>query len=141
MIYFFAVSVFFFSIGLHRLKGPVSVTYLDYGSVLKGGNYLSFPFSLTCLLWGLALSPLIPDELKLTVVMVGVAAPVLFAFPAVKYLKPGWLRWLEQNHKDIIPFLQAEIQEMGPDVWDKRINTKEELEAWVYEVKKRWGTI
>lgn len=141
MIFFFGGSLVFFSIGLYRLKGPVSVTYLAYGSMAKGVNYLAFPFSLTLLLWGLGLLPIIPNESKMVVLMIGVIAPILLAFPALKYLKPKWLQWLEQNHKDIIPILQIEIQKMGPDAWDKQINTKEELESWVHEIKKSRGMI
>ncbi|MCB8944947.1 MAG: hypothetical protein H6658_14450 [Ardenticatenaceae bacterium] len=141
MIFFFAASLFFCSFGLHRLKGPVSVSYLDHSFMLKDANYLALPGALTFLLMGLALSPIVLDELKLTVLMVGIAAPFILAWPASKYLKPKWLRWLEQNHKDIIPFLQAEIQEMGPEIWDKQINTKEELESWVNQVKQRRGIV
>ena len=137
MIFLFGGSLYFFCIGLYRLKGPVSVTYLAYGSRLKGVNYFALPFALTLFLWGLALSQLIVDDFKMNLIMIGVLVPFVLAFPAHKYLKPKWLKWLEQNHGDIMPWIEAEINEMGTDVWDNQINTQEELETWVTEYREK----
>lgn len=133
----FAASVWLFVLGIVRLKGPVSVTYLYPGSILKGANYLALPGSLTLFMGLLAVLPFIPDEWKNTLIIGGLLVFILSFYPAFKYLKPEWLRWLERNHKEILPNLEMEIRRIGLDVWDKQINTQAELEAWVNEYRKR----
>ena len=54
---------------------------------------------------------------------------------AKRLLKPAWLRWLEKEHGAFLPILRQEIQKMGPEKWNRRINTQEELAEWINEVK------
>ena len=56
-------------------------------------------------------------------------------------LNPTWLKWLEREHADIIPFLKVEIQEYGIKNLDSQINTQEELEEWVLAVRKKYKGI
>ena len=54
-----------------------------------------------------------------------------------KWLKPTWVRWLEENHMDILNVLIEDARKT-PD-WAKRVNTQEGLETWVEEVKRKRG--
>lgn len=57
-----------------------------------------------------------------------------------KWFKPAWVRWLEENHGDILEILIEEARKT-PDWrdWGKRVSTQEGLEEWVEEVKRKRG--
>ena len=61
------------------------------------------------------------------------------------WLKPSWLRRLQQNHPDIYPFLRdVAREEVGDDPgkareWAEEMDAGEEQEAWVAGVRKRRG--
>lgn len=76
-------------------------------------------------------------------IFLGVASLMVGLTFARQLLKPVWLRWLEREHGDIVTTLQNEIQRIGPENWDRMINTQRELEVWVQEVlrKMREGNI
>lgn len=54
------------------------------------------------------------------------------------WLKPKWLRWLEQEHKSILPVLWEEVRKEG-HAWERRVRTQEQLEVWVAEVRHKHG--
>lgn len=64
---------------------------------------------------------------------------LLFNFVQPSFLKPAWLKWLEQEHGDIINLLIEDANRMGLDVWEKRVETQAGLEAWVAQVRHRKG--
>lgn len=53
------------------------------------------------------------------------------------WVKPAWVRWLEEENDDILDRLIEEAR--WTKDWEKRIATQEGLEAWVTEVRKKWG--
>jgi hypothetical protein len=59
------------------------------------------------------------------------------------WLKPRWIRQLQENHRDIYPFLrEAAQEEVGTDrkkadEWASKMDTVESQNAWVAEVRKR----
>lgn len=53
------------------------------------------------------------------------------------WIKPKWVRWLEEENDDIVDKLIEEAR--WTKDWDKRIATQEGLETWVAEVRKKWG--
>jgi tetratricopeptide (TPR) repeat protein len=61
------------------------------------------------------------------------------------WIKPTWLRWLQQNHPDIYPFLRdVAREEVGDDPakareWAEEMDAGEKQEAWVAGVRKRRG--
>ncbi|MEM8856802.1 MAG: hypothetical protein AAGD96_00690, partial [Chloroflexota bacterium] len=59
-----------------------------------------------------------------------------FAMMMPKF-KPIWWQWLIKEHGDIYPVLQKEIGIEGESIWEQRINTLEELEAWVNQVREK----
>ncbi len=66
----------------------------------------------------------------------GIIAVLVVVFQP-KWLKPKWVRWLEDNHGDILEMLIEEGRRT-PN-WSKRVNTQEGLEAWVTEVRRKHG--
>lgn len=54
-----------------------------------------------------------------------------------KWIKPRWVRWLEENHGDILELLIEEGRKTPG--WSKRVSTQEGLEAWVAEVRRKHG--
>jgi hypothetical protein len=58
-----------------------------------------------------------------------------------RWLVPPWLRWLEDNHKDILGLLKNEARKMGGNEWNRRVRTQEALEAWVEEVRRKHGRV
>ncbi len=133
----FLSGVILVGFGIYRYKGPVSVWYLAYGTYTVGHNYLAMPGGISTMLFALLISPFVPVKWKMPILILAIAIIIVGLIFAKRLWAPVWLRWLEQEHKDIIPILQAEIQKMGPDVWDKRINTREELESWVAEIRRK----
>jgi hypothetical protein len=61
------------------------------------------------------------------------------------WLKPKWIRQLQENHRDIYPFLrEAAQEEAGTDrkkaeEWASKMDTVESQNEWVAEVRKRLG--
>jgi hypothetical protein len=61
------------------------------------------------------------------------------------WLKPKWIRQLQENHPDIYPFLrEAAQEEVGTDwkkaeEWASKMDTVEGQNEWVAEVRKRLG--
>jgi hypothetical protein len=61
------------------------------------------------------------------------------------WLKPKWIRQLQENHPDIYPFLrEAAQEEVGTDrkkmdEWCRKMDTVEGQNEWVAEVRKRLG--
>ncbi len=63
----------------------------------------------------------------------------IFSFLQPSFLKPTWLKWLEQGHGDIMPILQQEANAMGLGIWEARVKTQADLETWVAEVRRKHG--
>lgn len=69
---------------------------------------------------------------------IGIIGIIFSLFPP-PFLKPAWFRWLEREHGDIMPLLQEEVQMMGERNWDNQMQTQEDLEVWVAEVRRKHG--
>jgi hypothetical protein len=131
------ISVFCFGFGIYRFKGPVSVWYIAYGVGSVEVNYISIPLGINVASLALATSTFIPGNWKIPVIFLGTGSLIGGFIFARRLFKPTWLRWLEKKHGGIMPILQNEIQRIGPESWDYKINTQEELEAWVAEVRRK----
>lgn len=58
-----------------------------------------------------------------------------------RYLVPRWIKWLEREHKSIVPLLIEEGRKMGRLNWQARVWTQKGLEEWIEEVQCRHGLI
>lgn len=133
----FLSGVILIGFGIYRYKGPVSVWYLAYGTYTVGHNYLAIPGGISAMLFALLIPSFVPVRWKMPILILAVAVIILGLIFAKRLWTPAWLRWLEQKHSAILPILQIEIQKMGPENWNRRINTQAELEEWINEVKRR----
>ncbi len=55
------------------------------------------------------------------------------------WLKPAWLRWLEENYGDVLEDLFAEARAMGMRKWAEQVKTQEGLERWADGVAQKHG--
>jgi hypothetical protein len=124
-------------IGIHRYKGPISVWYIAYGSATVSYSYLGIPIGTSLILLALATLPIVSDKWGMLIIFLAIAVSILGLIFAKYLFTPAWLRWLEQEHSAILPILRIEIQKMGPENWNRRINTQEDLAEWINEVKRR----
>ena len=63
----------------------------------------------------------------------------IFAYFEPNWLSPEWYRWLKEEHGDILPYLAEEAHQMGREEWLKRVETQEDLEQWVAELRRKHG--
>ncbi len=105
-----------------------------------GWFYLAIPLSIVFFAWGFVF--LIPDvqsrqKAFLYIGFFGFIPAIIIAIIRPRWLVPPWLRWLEDNHGDIIDLLRDEARQMGGREWDRQISTQKGLEQWVAEVRRK----
>ncbi|GAB4415445.1 MAG: hypothetical protein Fur0044_10540 [Anaerolineae bacterium] len=133
-------GVFILLRGIWLLKGGGKGAYL-VTHIYAGRVYAYIPFGIMALVWAMGTVPQSPD-IQSVFIFVGLGFGVLGGFFYIfqpSFLKPAWLRWLEQEHGDIMPILQQEAQAMGLKNWEKRVATQVGLEEWVEEVRRKRG--
>jgi len=54
------------------------------------------------------------------------------------WLKPKWLRWLEEEHGNIINLLWEDVRKDRWE-WERTVRTQEDLEEWVSTVRRKHG--
>jgi len=54
-----------------------------------------------------------------------------------RWLKPQWLRWLEDNYQNTLSLLQEDAIKMGKRNWGQQVSTQEGLEEWAEEVWRK----
>jgi hypothetical protein len=58
-----------------------------------------------------------------------------------EWMKPVWLRWLEQNHPELIPLLRDEVTSLRGQAifeWIRKVKTQEGFEQWVEEMAHKY---
>jgi hypothetical protein len=83
-----------------------------------------------------------PARLKLFFVSIAIGcglSVLIFLAVQPRFLKPEWLQWLEDNHKEHVPLLRREARQMGAFQWARRVKTQAGLEQWVGEVLHKHG--
>lgn len=144
LLFFFGsglVSLFF---GLIVQTGKMKRWWIIYSTPLApiGWFYGAIPFSLVFFAWGFVM--FIPNmEIRqkafLCVSFFGFIPSIILTMFRPRWLVPPWLRWLEDNHRDILSILKKEATQMGGITWDRRVKTQEDLEEWVEEVRQKYG--
>ena len=142
----FTISIFFFVIGflVHsgRFKGwwlntstPVTPTGMAYASIPAGFLYLC-----AGILFALPIAPVTRGDLALYLLTPLMIITIVLATWHPRWLKPKWLRWLEENHGSILHLLREDAKNMGKLEWDRQVRTQKELEDWVADVlhKQMW---
>jgi hypothetical protein len=120
--------------GIWMLGGGGKSWYFS-SNIYAGFSYAQIPIGI-CFIF-LSLATVTQLEL-FTGIGIGVGIlGLLFNFLQPSFLKPAWLKWLEREHGDIINLLSEDARRMGLEVWEKRVETQANLEAWVAEVRHR----
>jgi hypothetical protein len=119
--------------GYSRWKGKMHGSYFIYG-FFHEANYLAIPIGISSIVMGIAILPIIPNSFQLVLIYIGIVVMLLGFLVAWRLFKPEWVKWIEQNHKEIIPHLAVEIRDYG---W--HVNTQAELEQWIAEVRRKHG--
>jgi hypothetical protein len=139
--------------------GGMSITFLTWGILLRSG-YLRASYAVrgnpvfaspallhSLIFLGLALGvlailPLLPPEIRLNfgnfVFGPLIISVFVFAVWQPRWLRPKWLRWLEEEHSDVIEILWEEVRKEG-HTWGRRVQIQEQLEEWVAEVRRKHG--
>ena len=133
---------------IQLIRGKLKIWWiLPSSPIVPGGVvYWGIPASICMLITGFSL--LLPTvEMRSMVFMIGICTTIpkmfIFLIWRPRWLTPVWLRWLEENHKDVLPFLEKEAEDMsnkwgGSRNWAQRIDTQEGLEEWVAEVRQKY---
>lgn len=130
-LFFWGVGLILF--GYSRWKGRMHGSYFGYGFA-REANYMSIPGGVVLILLGIAISPILPPQLQMILIYVALFVMVIGFLIAWRLFKPEWVRWVEEYHKDIIPYLQIEIRDKG---W--HVTTQEELEDWLKELRAKYS--
>jgi len=62
---------------------------------------------------------------------------IVFALIKPFFLKPAWLRWLEERYGGMMPILKDEARKMGLELWQSKMQTQADIEAWAEEVLQK----
>lgn len=147
---FLTIGVFMIFYGIRLKKGFYKIWYMKPW-VRAGSNiYTLIPVGITAFLWGIIgllvlTAPKDNITLKYLTLILGIISigsiivGILLAFFFPDHMKPYWLKWLEGEHKDILPILRKEANQLGYPTWDNLVKTQADLENWVAEVRRKHG--
>lgn len=145
LLWLLAAGVGLIYAGVSGLLGYRRRAYIypfEYGYVTSGVNYGSIPLGIMATSWAILLILPLAEAWHtgclLTSSLLGVLG-VLLGMLQPKFMMPKWYRWLKENHADVLPLLREDVREVGYDIWRKRTDTQEGLEAWVEEVRQKHG--
>ena len=142
--------------------GGMSITFLTFGTLARLGYfkgvyagkgfpvlvprelvYGMIPFGLMVGIF--AILPLIPPTNELRMKIVIYLVPPLWIIAGIlavwqpHWLKPAWLRWLEDNYGHVQEAIFAEARQMGIRNWETQVRTDEDLKRWADSVARKHG--
>jgi len=138
------VGVFLLYMGTMALRGHFKGLYLIKGIPLAAPAsviYTFFPGGIGALM--LAVVVVIPNmQIGRIIIFVGGSLVMLSALVLMlwkpRWLKPRWLRWLEDNYPSLINTLLEEARQAGR-AWETGIKTQEDLEEWAKRTAAKYG--
>lgn len=145
LLFLFGTGVSFVYIGVRGLLGYRRAGYLfpfRYGYVGGLVNYGAIPLGIMAIGWVIIIILPLPEHWEgyffIISSLIGFLGVLLGVFQP-RFMLPQWYRWLQENHKDILPLLREDVRRMGYKTWRRRTDTQESLEEWVAEVRWRHG--
>ena len=141
--FFFILSTIFLLVGVLVHTGVFKGWWLINSTPVTpiGIFYALIPSSLLFLILGVLIKlPLTPEkrgDMAMYILTPLMIVILVLATWQPRWLKPKWLRWLEDNHNALLPLLREDAKRMGARKWEKRVNTQEGLENWVEEVRRK----
>jgi hypothetical protein len=94
---------------------------------------MAIPGGITSIIFGVVILPITPKWFQPVLIYMAMFVMVLGFLLAWRLFKPQWVKWIEQNHKEVIPHLAVEIRDYG---W--YAETQEELEEWIAEIRRKY---
>jgi hypothetical protein len=70
---------------------------------------------------------------------VSIASILILLIWQPRWLKPIWLRWLEDNYGHVLELMFEEARQMGVRTWEAQVKTQADLEAWADSIAKKHG--
>jgi hypothetical protein len=133
-------GLFFIIRGIWMLNGGGKSWYFAR-HLYAGGVYAQIAMGVGFLWFAIAGFPR-SQVISLILIYIGggfAILAVIFNFVRPSFLKPAWLKWLEREHRDIYHLLEQDAHDMGLKTWERRMETRENLEEWVAEVRQKHG--
>ena len=137
-------GLFLLYMGTMALRGHFKGLYLIKGIPLAAPAsviYTFFPGGIGSLILAIAFA--IPNVRAGRII--GVSTCFLMMLSALvlmlrqpRWLKPQWLRWLEDNYPFLLHSLLEEARQ-GGKAWEARVKTQEDLERWAAGVAAGYG--
>ena len=134
-----SLGILLLGIGIRRLKKPVSAWFFAKTPYTVVGAWGGIPLGLAALLWGIAFSPFVTQASARLLLPIGLVIGLIGPFIMYIFFKPAWLKWLTQEHRAILPILENEALEMGYNALDRRLKSRQDLEGWIAEVRRKYG--
>ncbi len=145
---FILLGLYLIIYGIRMRIGYYKTWYMKPWARATSNIYMAIPGGTAAFLFGFTgvLTLLFPGEAIFVVnrIILGSCAVILivgmllpFVWPG--WMKPAWLKWLEKEHGDILPILRNEANAMGYPDWEHKVSTQAGLEAWVAEVRRKYG--
>lgn len=123
--------------GVHNYKKPFHASFLSRSPYR---NDLSLaPLGFVLVLWGISLVPLIPYWLSIVCFSLSIIVGIIGYWDIRSLFEPTWVNWLKYEHANVLPLLQNEIERIGYQTLNKRLQSQANLEAWVEEVRQKYG--
>ena len=118
--------------GLYNLFGSINSLYIAGYAHLTLALYTFIPSGLFFV--SMFLGSYFPAPTSLYILNSGGAIAIIGTYIMSRPLmQPKWVKWLKREHGDILDVIQIEIRK--EPYWNRMINTQEELEAWVEEIR------
>ena len=83
--------------------------------------------------------PLIPYWLSIVCFSLSIIVGIIGYWDIRSLFEPTWVNWLKYEHANVLPLLQNEIERIGYQTLNKRLQSQANLEAWVEEVRQKYG--
>jgi hypothetical protein len=137
-------GIFLLYMGTMALRGHFKGLYLIKGIPLAAPAsviYTFFPGGIGFLMLAIAL--LVPNDAVMRKMVtytgvLGMLSALALMLWQPRWLKPQWLRWLEDNYPHLLHTLLEEARQ-GGKAWEARVKTQEDLERWAAGVAAGYG--
>lgn len=136
-------GTFLLYVGTMALRGHFKGLYLIKGIPLAapaGIIFTFFPGGIGALM--LAVVVVIPDvSVGRMIIFIGGGLVMLSALVLMlwkpRWLKPWWLRWLEDHYPHLLHMLLDEARR-GGKAWERQIQTQADLEKWAEQIVAKY---
>jgi hypothetical protein len=135
----FVPGVLFIIQGIRMLQGEGKAWYFAR-HIYAGAVYGYIPLGIGSICMALAT---IPESKALTALLIYIGGffgilGVVFNFIRPSFMKPVWYRSLESRYGNMMPVLENEAHEMGLELWQSKMETQADIDAWAEEVRQKY---